>query len=166
MNLDWDRMFRRYVYDAETTPYGTPVDRLTRSQADSEVFVYTVFLIILFATVGVAGLSGKMPHGDVIGVPIYAFFLVWMAVLFAWTKSVSSGAFCATAPVAGMLYCAVYGFPPALGIFDKALIIAVLALLLVYSWRIVRIAAGYTSMPPGKPRKRGRRNPYEPHDTA
>lgn len=160
MNLDWERMFQRYVFDSETTPYGTPVNRLTQTQAKNEVFAYTLFLIVLFATFGVAALSGKLPHGNFIGVPLYAFVLAWAAGVFAWTKALPSAALTATAPVAGLLYCAVFGFPEKLGVMDKSLIVIVLLLLLAYCWRIVRIAAAYPAMPPGKPRRGFRRDPF------
>lgn len=160
MSLDWERMFRRYVYDSETTPYATPVDRLTKSQAGYEIFAYALGLMVLFATLGFAGLSGKLPHGDFVGVPIYAFALAWAAAVFAWTKALPVAAFVATAPVAGLLYCAVFGFPAGLSVLDKAVIVTVLLLVLAYSWRIVRIAAAFPNMPPGKPRRGRRRNPF------
>lgn len=162
MSLDWEKMFRRYVHDEDKTPHFTSVARLNKRQARNEVFAYSLLLGVLFAFLGVIGIAGKLPQGEAIAAPIYAFFTVWMAVVFAWTRNQMAGAFCALAPVAVWLYLMIYGFPPKLGINDKVLIGIVLVVWVYYSWRIVRIAARYPDMPePQDPPKPLRRNPFD-----
>lgn len=162
MNFDWPKMFRRYVYDEEKTPYFTSVGKLNKRQARNEIFLYAFFLGMLFGLLGLVALSGKLPHGNAVGVPIYAFFTVWLAVMFAWTKNAMVGAACALAPVALALYLVMYGFPAKLGVNDKFLIGAVIAGWLVYSWRLVRLIARYPDMPePSEPPKPLRRNPFD-----
>lgn len=162
MQLDWEKMFRRYVHDEDKTPYFTAVRKLNRRQAASEIFVFTLFLGLLFAFAGIAAMAGKLPHGHAVTVPIYAFCTVWMAVVFAWTKNQMAGAFCALAPLAIAVYLIIYGFPPKLGPNDKMLVGAILATWIAYSWRIVLIAAHYPGMPePTTPPKPFRRNPFD-----
>jgi len=162
MSLNWDKMFRRYVYDEEKTPYFTAVSRLNKRQARYEVFVYALFIGLLFGFTGIAALAGKLPHGNATGVPIYTFFTVWMAIAFAWTRNQMAGSFCALAPIAVAVYLIIYGFPPKLGPNDKLLIGAVLVCWTYYSWRIVRLAAHYPNMPePEEPPGPFRRNPFD-----
>ncbi len=160
VQLDWESMFRRYVFNTETTPYFTPVEVMTRSKSDNEIFVFSLFVGLFFAILGVLALAGKLPDRDSIAAPVFAFFTVWTAFAFWWTKSQTAAAFAALGPVAVLIYCLVYGFAPGLGVWDKLMIVAFLLLWLRYSWRIVRIAAAYPTMPPGEPPRRGRRNPY------
>ena len=150
--MEWDKLFKKYVSDDVKTPYRVSVDRLTRTQARHELFVYALFLGVLFAVVGVASLSDGLPHGRAFGVPLYAFAMVWAAGLFGVTKSTYAATFCASAPVAALLYLVVYGFHPNLGPLDKALLIAVLLIWMRYSWRILMIAKAFPDMPePGEP---------------
>ncbi|OFX00372.1 MAG: hypothetical protein A3D94_22250 [Alphaproteobacteria bacterium RIFCSPHIGHO2_12_FULL_66_14] len=152
MQLDWESLVKRYVYNSAKTPYFTSVPRLNRGQARSELFVYTLSLTVLLGVIGVAALSPALPHGGAIGVPIYAFAVAITAVLFGLTKHVAAAAFCATAPAAALLYLALYGFQPDLGTGDRILLIAVLLLWLRYSWRILQIARAYPTLPdPGAP---------------
>jgi len=162
MAFNWDTMFRRYVYDDEKTPYFTSVGRLNKRQARNEIFAYGFLVTMLFGLLGFVALSGKLPHGNAVGVPIYAFMTAWMAGVFVWTKNQMAAAVCAIAPIAVVVYLAMYGFPPKLGENDKILIGLGLAAWAYYSWRIVRIAARYPDMAePAEPEKPFRRNPFD-----
>ena len=162
MAFEWEKLFRRYVSDDVRTPYATSPDKMTRTQARYEIFAYALFMVVVFSVVGVISISGKLPHGDAPGVAIYAFFMVWAVIAFGYSKNQMAAAFCATAPVAILLYFLIYGFYPKQTAFDKSLMVLVSVAWLYYSWRIVRIAAFYPSMPdPPDQRPSGRRNPYE-----
>ncbi len=162
MAFEWEKMFRRYVSDEIRTPYSTAPEKMTRMQARYEIFAYSLFMAVGFCVVGVAALSGKLPHGNAVGVPIYAFFMVWAAVLFGYSKNQMAAAFCATAPVAVLVYFVVYGFHANHTALDKSLMVAFAAAWIYYSWRIVRIASHYPDMPdPPDQRPTGRRNPYD-----
>ena len=162
MAFEWEKMFRRYVSDEIKTPYATAPDKLTRLQARYEIFAYALFMAVGFSVIGVVSLSGKLPHGDVPGVTIYAFFMVWMVIAFGYSKNQMAAAFCATAPIAVLLYFLIYGFYPKQSMFDKSIMVLVVVAWVYYSWRIVRIASHYPSMPdpPGQ-EPTGRRNPYD-----
>jgi hypothetical protein len=147
MPLDWESLVKRYVYNDAKTPYFTSVTRLNRGQARSELFVYTLFLVVLLGVIGVAALSPALPHGGTVGVSIYAFAVVIAAVVFGLTKHVAAAAFCATAPVAALLYFALYGFQPDLGTGDRMLMVVVVLLWLRYSWRVLQIARAYPILP-------------------
>jgi hypothetical protein len=51
MQLDWESLVKRYVYNAAKTPYFTAAARLTRAQARSELFVYMLFLVVLMGVI-------------------------------------------------------------------------------------------------------------------
>ena len=162
MAFEWEKMFRRYVSDEIRTPYRVAPEKLTRTQARYELFAYTLFMAVGFATIGVASISGKLPHGEAVGVSIYAFFMVWAAVVFGYSKNQMAAAFCATAPIAVLLYFLVFGFHPRQTAIDKTLMVIVVVGWIYYSWRVVRIAAHYPNMPdPPDQKPTGRRNPYD-----
>lgn len=147
MQLDWESLVRRYVYNPAKTPYFTAVSRLNRGQAKSELFVYTLLLAVLTGAIGVAALSPALPHGGAIGVPIYAFAVAIAAITLGLTKHVAAAAFCATAPVAALLYFVLFGFHPGLGTGDRLLLVVVVLLWLRYSWRVLQITKSYPDLP-------------------
>jgi hypothetical protein len=151
VQLDWERLVRRYVFDETKTPYFVAVARLNRAQARSELFVYVLFLTVLLGTIGVASLSPALPHGGALGVSIYAFAVVGAALAFGFTRHYAAAAFCATAPVAALLYFAVYGFHANLAVGDRVLLVVFALLWLAYGWRVLRIAKAYPVMPEPEP---------------
>jgi hypothetical protein len=148
MQLDWEKLFKRYVFDDTKTPYFVAVGRLTQTQARHELFVYTLFMGVLFAVVAVASLSTELPHRGALGVPIYALSVVWVAVVFGLTRHAWAAAYCASAPVAALMYFALFGFHPNLGTWDKVLLTAIVLAWLRYSWRVLAIVRAYATMPP------------------
>ena len=86
MQLDWVSLFKRYVGDDVKTPYFVAVARLNRGQARNELFVYTLFLACCSGVIGVASLSPALPHGNTLGVSLYAFAVVSAAVVLGLTK--------------------------------------------------------------------------------
>jgi hypothetical protein len=149
MQLDWEKLFKRYVFDDVKTPYFVAAGRLTQTQARYELFIYTLFMGVLFGVVGVASISTELPHRGAIGVPVYALSVVWAAVLFGFTRHAWAAAYCASAPVAALLYFALFGFHPNLGPWDKTLLVVVVLAWLRYSWRVLMIVRAYPAMPPG-----------------
>lgn len=145
--MDWEKLFKRYVWDDEKTPYFIPVARLTRTQANYEVRAYTIFLGFLFALVSVASLSEAAPHGRSIGVSFYGFTMVCAAILFAVTKSYHAALYCGAAPLASLAYIYLHGFHAQLVPADHVVILVFVLLWARYSWRIVSIARRYHLMP-------------------
>ena len=151
MNVDWEKMFKRYVADDAKTPYLVPVDKLNRGQAHNEILLHSVFMTVIFGIIGVASLSDKLPHGNAAIVPLYAFALVWAAITFAILKHPVVGAFVVTAPLAALLYFLVYGFHPRLGTGDKILLVGFVLLWVRYCWRLISITRAYPDMPEPPP---------------
>lgn len=147
MQLDWENLFKRYVIDDEKTPYFTAVARLTRRQARYELFAYCLLTGVLYAMVGLASLSSGLPHGAAIGVPLYAFSLLLAALLLGLTRHPHAAAYCATGPVAALLYFLQFGFHPNVGDGDKVLIVVLLLLWARYNFRVLAIARFYRDMP-------------------
>ena len=147
MQLDWVALFKRYVGDDIKTPYFFPVGRLTRLQARYELFVYTLFLGVLFGVVGVASLSPTLPHGDTLGVSLYAFLVAGAAIVFGFSKHPAAAAVCASAPVGVLIYFTLFGFHPNAATGDKFLQVIIALLWLRYSWRILQITRAYPTMP-------------------
>lgn len=147
MQLDWENLFKRYIIDDEKTPYFTRVARLNRRQARYELFAYCLLTGVLYALVGLASLASGLPHGSAIGVPLYAFALLAAALLLGLTRHPHAAAFCATGPVAGLLYFLQFGFHPNVGDGDKVLIVVLLLLWARYNFRVLAIARFYRDMP-------------------
>jgi len=148
MQLDWDKLFKRYVMDDVKTPYFVAAERLTRTQARHELFTYSLLIGVLFAVIGVASISTELPHRGALGVPVYAVSLVCAAIVLGLTRHAWAAAWCATAPVAALLYFVLFGFHPNLGTGDKVLLIVIVVLWLRYSWRVLAIVRAYPEMPP------------------
>lgn len=153
MQLDWVALFKRYVGDDVRTPYFVAVERLSRVQANYELFTYTVILTALFSVIGLASLSPSLPHGDTVVVSAYAFIVAGSAVAFGITKSPIAGAVCATAPIGALIYFMVFGFHPGAAAGDKIVQVVIVLLWLRYSWRIVKIARVYPTLPSAPPDK-------------
>ena len=146
MHLDWVGLFKRYVGDDVKTPYFVAVNRLNRIQAKNELFVYTLFMAVLFGVIGVASLSPTLPHGNTLGVSLYAFLVAGAAIIFGFSKHPSAAAICASAPVGVLIYFTLYGFHPNAATGDKILQVIIVMLWLRYSWRILHIARAYPTM--------------------
>jgi len=144
--LDWVGMFKRYVGNDLMTPYFVAVDRLSRSQANNELFAYALFMAVLFGSLGIVALSPDLPHGDALGVSLYAFLVAGAAVFFVYSKQPAPAAICASAPLGVLIYFALYGFHPNAGLGDKVLQVIIVLLWLRYSWRILRIAQAYPTL--------------------
>jgi hypothetical protein len=144
--LDWVSLFKRYVGNDIKTPYFVPAGRLTRVQARNEFFVYTLFMGVAFGVIGVAALSPALPHGDTLGVPLYAFLVMGAAVVFGISKHPAAAALLASAPAAVLIYFTVFGFHPNAGTADKIFQVIVALLWLRYSWRILQITRAWPTM--------------------
>lgn len=140
MDLDWEKLVKRYVWDDERTPYLTRVARLTRTQAHYELLGYSILIGVLFGALAVIALSSRLPHGGAAIVPIYAFTVCCAAVLLGLTRHPAAALWCAGAPLAALAYFAVWGFHPNLEFADKALLVAAVVAWLFYSFRVVAVA--------------------------
>jgi len=151
--MDWEALFRRYLWHETKTPYFVRASRLTRTQARHELFTYTLFLGVLFAVLAVAALSPRLPHGDAAIVPIYAFTVTCAAVLLALTRHPAAALYCASAPVAALAYFAAFGFHPNLGTLDKIVLIVVVLAWLAYAARTVTITRNFDALADPPPQR-------------
>ena len=143
MDLNWEKLFKRYVWHDERTPYLTRVANLTRAQAQYELFGYSLLMGVLFAALSVVALSSALPHGDAPGVSIYAFTVCCAAVMLGATRHPWAAIWCAGAPLALLAYFATWGFHPRLELLDKALLVAGALAWLLYSRRVVAVARAW-----------------------
>lgn len=144
--MDMDKFFRKYVWDDQRTPYFVPVERMTRGQAGYEIRFYAIVTGVLFAVVALAALSNRLPHGNAQGVSLYAFTLVCATLLLGAAVSVWSALYCASAPLAALLYFALFGFHANLGVGDKTLLVGAMVLWVFYCRRLVAIVRAYPSL--------------------
>lgn len=140
MDLNWDKLFKRYVWHDDRTPYLTRVANLTRLQAHYELFGYALLMGVLFAALSVVSLSTSLPHGDAAGVSIYAFTVCCAAVMLGATRHPWAAIWCAGAPLAVLAYFGYWGFHPHLEWADKALLVAGVIAWSLYSRRVVAVA--------------------------
>lgn len=166
MALDWEKMFKRYVFDEARTPHFVRVSKLSRTQAHYEVLFYAMLVVPVCLMLGVAALSGKLPHGDLPIVALYALVAAWATGVFAWNKNQVAGTFSATLPFAFLLYLVIFGFPEKMTRGDSLLVVAIVIGWAAYTWRIVLIAAAYPDMidRPDDPVAKPRRRPQDYYD--
>ena len=143
--MQWDQFVKKYIWDDERTPYLASVRTLSRRQADYEIFAYAIFLGVLFGVFALASVLDATPDGG--EVAVYAWSVILAAVALSLTKHLYAAVYCATAPVAALLYFYVFGFHPNLVDIDHALLTGFGVLWLVYAWRVVAIARAYPDMP-------------------
>jgi hypothetical protein len=149
MDLDWEKLFKRYVWDDERTPYLTRVGNLSRVQAHYELLGYSLFMGVLFGVLAVATLSTGLPHGGAAIVPIYAFSVCSAALLLGFTRHPWAARWCAAAPLAAIAYFAIWGFHANLDFGDKVLLVVVAVVGLVYSRRVVAVARAWQRLAGG-----------------
>lgn len=138
-----DKFFRKYVWDDERTPYLVSVGRLSKRQIGYELRFYAVFSGVLFGLVSIAALSSSLPHGDARGVSLYAFTQVCAALLLGATRSAWAALYCASAPLAILLYFGLFGFHPNLGMGDKALLVLAAVAWVFYAGRLIAVARAH-----------------------
>ncbi len=155
--IDWQRYIRRYVWDDQATPYTRRVEALSREQAHSELFFYSVLLATCFLVLTVISLAGKLPFGPSAVAGVYCVTIVAAAAVLAVTKVVVSAVWITTAPLAVIGTVAIFGFPKQMAMFDQLLLLAVMVGLLRYSLRLVRIARAYPTLPSRPPEDKPRR---------
>src|SRR5688572_20925940 len=98
MDLDWEKLVKRYVWNDERTPYFTRVANLSRRQAHYELFGYALFVGVLSAVISVALLQGEAPRGSAEGVSLYAFTVCCAAILLGATHHPWAALWCSSAP--------------------------------------------------------------------
>jgi hypothetical protein len=145
--MDWEKQFKKYVWDDDKTPYFTPVSRLNRRQASNEIYIYTLFIGTLFCVIALLANTGALPHGRSFAVALYAFSMVCAAIVLGFTKHLLAAWYCGLAPVAALVYFYVFGFHPSSGAIDHVVILVIVALWLRYSWRVIGIGKYFDVMP-------------------
>jgi|TARA_B100001971_G_C18058782_1_gene466777 hypothetical protein len=144
--LDWENLFKRYVWDDRTTPYLVPLSRLNRYQADNEILAYCLFLGILFGIVALTAMSGATPHGRSPFIAVYGITVVFAAIAFGIAKNYLAAIYLSATPLAGLVYLLVYGFRSGRHLIDTLLVTLVVLLLLWYSLRVIALARIYPSL--------------------
>jgi hypothetical protein len=145
--LDWEHLFKRYIWDDRTTPYLVPVRKLNRQQADYEILAYSIFLGMLFGVVSVTALTDIGPQGRSPNMALYAFTVACAAAAFGSTKSYPAALYLSASPLAGICYLLFFGLGSERHLFDTLLVGSLLLLLLSYSRRIVTLARIYPTIP-------------------
>lgn len=148
--MNWEKMFLRYVWNDQTTPYLVPLDKLNRRQGNSEILIYSLFIGVFFAVVSLIALSGG-PEGRSVGVSTYGFTVVCAAALFIILKSYSAALYLSATPLVALAYVFLYGLGSERALFDTVIVTVILLLLLRYSFRIVALARLYPSLPDPEP---------------
>jgi hypothetical protein len=139
MDLDWEKLVKRYVWHDERTPYFTRVANLTRRQAHYELFAYALFLGVLSGVIAVAAPSNW--------VSLYAFSVCCAALLLGMTRNSWAAIWCACAPLAALAWFALDGFHPGLETAEKTLLVLAALAGLAYSRRVVAVARTWPQLP-------------------
>ena len=139
MDLDWEKLVRRYVWHDERTPYFTRVANLTRRQGHYELLAYAVFMGVAAAVIAVAAPSNW--------VSLYAFSVCCAALLLGLMRHPWAAIWCAFAPLVALAGFALEGFHPHLETAEKVLLIVAALAALAYSQRLVAVARAWPQLP-------------------
>jgi len=142
--VNWEKLFKRYIWDDNRTPYFVPAARMTSKQADYEVFAYTIFLGSLLTILCLVALSSAARSEAAL---LYLFTAIVSTVVLGVTKHLYAAYYCGVAPAVLLLYLAFYGFPAHLAAIDHFVLIVFALVWLRYAYRIVTIAKAYPDMP-------------------
>ena len=145
-DLDWEGMFRKYIWNVETTPYFTAVPDMNRRQANSEIRFYCWFIMILFGVITLTSFRGGLEGGSA-GVAYYGFTVVCAAVLLGMAKFYCAALYLSAAPLVSLAYLWIFGVGLDRPLGDTIIVTVVLLGLLRYSLRLVAIAKAYPEMP-------------------
>lgn len=151
-DLDWEGMFRKYVWNINTTPYFTPVSELNQRQANNEIRFYCWFLIVLFGVVSLTSLNGG-PNSGPLGAPYYGFSVVCAALLFGFAKMYTAALYLSATPLVSLAYLWLYGIGTERPLGDSIIVTIILLALLRYSLRIVAVAKAYQNLPAPPPKE-------------
>lgn len=153
----WQDFLKRYVWDEDTTPYFTAVAKLSRGQADNELFFFAIMTSVLFGVGTFASITGHAPFGVSKLAAIYCFTIVAAAVLVGTVKMVYAALWVASAPVIVFLAVLGFGFPDSMALIDELVLLVLLLLLTRYMWRVIQICRVYRMLPHREPQNRSRR---------
>jgi hypothetical protein len=144
--MDWDKLFLKYVWNDQTTPYLVPVEKLNRRQGNSEILIYSLFLAVFFGAAALISLRGG-PEERSLGVAYYGFSVVCAAALFVIMKSYPAALYLSATPAVALVYLYLYGLGAERETTDTVIVTVILILLLRYSLRIVALARAYPGFP-------------------
>ncbi len=150
--MDWDKLFLKYVWNDQTTPYLVPVEKLNQHQGNSEIMIYSLFLGVFFGATTLISLRGG-PDERSLGVAYYGFSVVCAAALFIIMKSYPAALYLSATPAVALVYLHIYGLGSERELFDTVIVTVILILLLRYSLRIVALARAYPQFPESGPEK-------------
>ncbi len=149
MAMDWDGLFKKYIWNDQTTPYLTAVPDLNQRQGKNEIFVYSLFLGVFFTVVALLTLGkAQLQYGS--GVGFYSFTVVCAAVIFGILKNYHAALYLSATPLVSLAYILLYGFGSEREKIDTIIVAGILLLLLRYSLRIVAVARAYPTLPPSE----------------
>ena len=148
---------KRYVWDAETTPYFTNVSKLSRSQADNELFFFALMASILFGMGTFTSITGQAPYGVSKIAAIYCFTVVSAVVLVGTVKTVYAAIYAASAPLIVLGAVFILGFPSKMELIDELVLLAILLCCIRYMWRVILICRIYSLLPKRAPENPSRR---------
>ena len=147
MNMDWEGLFKKYIWNEQTTPYFTKVSELNQRQGKSEIILYSLLLGVFFAIVSLFSIGSSTEQYGSAGAGLYGFSVVCAAVIFGIMKNYYAALFLSASPLASLAYLFFHGLSSDREKIDTLIVTILLLLLLRYSIRIVAIAKFYPSFP-------------------
>lgn len=146
MGMDWESLFKKYIWNEQTTPYFTAVPELNQRQGKSEIMSYSLILGVLFAVISLFSIGkGAEQYGS--GVGFYGFTVVCAAVIFGIMKNYYAALYLSATPLISLAYLFLYGFGAERENVDTLIVTVLLLVLLRYSLRIVAVAKAYPTFP-------------------
>ena len=147
--MDWYHYVKKYVWDERKTPYLVAVAKLDRGQANSEIFLYAMFLGVPGALVATAATASVLESGSTLSAAVgaYALTICIAAGTLHARKLVHAAYYSITLPLALLVYLYYQKFGPEISLLDKTVLVIVLLLWLRYTIRVAAICKAYPGLP-------------------
>ncbi len=146
--MDWHNYLKRYVWNDDKTPYLVAVDKLTRQQANSEIFLYTLCLAVPGGLIAAAAIADIVQNGNMVAAwpGLYACTVCIAALLLGARKSMWSAFYSLSVPVVMLAYLYFRDIQAGNVRFDHYVLIVVMLLWIRYTVRVVAITKAYPGM--------------------
>ena len=131
--------------------------KLSRSQADNELFFFAIMSSVLFGVGTFTSITGQAPYGVSKVAAIYCFTIVSAVVLVGTVKNIYAAYYATSAPLVVLVTLFVYGFPTKMELIDELVLLVIVLCVARYMWRVITVCRVYSILPTREPENRTRR---------
>ena len=148
MSSSWFNFVKKYIWDNESTPYHIPPQRLSREQANKEVYFYSMFEGTLVGIVLISMMAHTYLTQDTSNLLYLGYGVSLLISLFylVRNKQIWFAIYSSSLPLIILIIFNFKGFHPENTGLDKLLLSGFLTLWLIYCYRLFNICKFYKNL--------------------